>query len=554
MSVETIFIPDLGSTDDVEIIEVNVVVGEQVETDQTMMVLESDKTTMDIPATFSGKIKELLVNVGDKVSSGSPMLSVLMEPKAQVLYSTETIPEAPSPSQQAIQESTAQTMMAGEKSTPVVTIDSIMCQSLRVPDIGTVDAVSVIEVNVKVGDEIEKDQTLMVLESDKTTMDIPAEFSGVLKTWLIKEGDEITGGTLMGTVDVPDLVQEKVISADTLGQANSPSEQAMEKPTESAINLAQSPAPNPLKSNEAADTSESERVYAGPAVRRLAREMGVLLQKVKGTAPKGRICKDDIKSYVKNNLNKPAPPSHEQFSLPAIDFSQFGEVQSQPLNRIKQATARNMSSSWRHVPMVTHFEQSDITELEHYRREILPTQIEGKMTMLAFVVKAVVHALQKFPQFNSSLDADGKNLIIKKYMNVGVAVETPQGLMVPVIKGADQKNLLEIAQQITTLAKQARDKKLPMDALQGGGFSISSLGGIGGTQFTPIVNAPEVAILGLSRASLQPVYDQTGKGFVPRLMLPMALTYDHRVIDGAEAARFMAYLAGLLKDIRHLLL
>ncbi len=554
MSVETIFIPDLGSTDDVEVIEVNVVVGELVETDQTMMVLESDKTTMDIPATFSGKIKELLVNVGDKVSSGSPMLSVLMEPKAQVLYSTETIPEAPSPSQQAIQESTAQTMMADEKSTQGVTIDSIICQSLRVPDIGTVDAVSVIEVNVKVGDEIEKDQTLMVLESDKTTMDIPAEFSGVLTTWLIKEGDEITGGTLMGTVDVPDLLQEKVISADTFGQANSPSEQAMEKPTESAIKLAQSPAPNPLKSNEAADTSESERVYAGPAVRRLAREMGVLLQKVKGTAPKGRICKDDIKSYVKDNLNKPAPPSHEQFSLPAIDFSQFGEVQSQPLNRIKQATARNMSSSWRHVPMVTHFEQSDITELEHYRREILPTQIEGKMTMLAFVVKAVVHALQKFPQFNSSLDADGKHLIIKKYMNVGVAVETPQGLMVPVIKGADQKNLLEIAQQITTLAKQARDKKLPMDALQGGGFSISSLGGIGGTQFTPIVNAPEVAILGLSRASLQPVYDQTGKGFVPRLMLPMALTYDHRVIDGAEAARFMAYLAGLLKDIRHLLL
>ena len=554
MSVETIFIPDLGSTDDVEVIEVNVVVGELVETDQTMMVLESDKTTMDIPATFSGKIKELLVNVGDKVSSGSPMLSVLMEPKAQVLYSTEAIPEAPSPSQQAIQESTAQTMMADENSTQGVTIDSIMCQSLRVPDIGTVDAVSVIEVNVKVGDEIEKDQTLMVLESDKTTMDIPAEFSGVLKTWLIKEGDEITGGTLMGTVDVPDLAQEKVISADTLGQANSPSEQAMEKPTESAIKLAQIPAPTPLMSNGATDTSESERVYAGPAVRRLAREMGVLLQKVKGTAPKGRICKDDIKSYVKDNLNKPAPPSHEQFSLPAIDFSQFGEVQSQPLNRIKQATARNMSSSWRHVPMVTHFEQSDITELEHYRREILPTQIEGKMTMLAFVVKAVVHALQKFPQFNSSLDADGKNLIIKKYMNVGVAVETPQGLMVPVIKGADQKNLLEIAQKITTLAKQARDKKLPMDALQGGGFSISSLGGIGGTQFTPIVNAPEVAILGLSRASLQPVYDQTDKGFVPRLMLPMALTYDHRVIDGAEAARFMAYLAGLLKDIRHLLL
>lgn len=549
MSVETIFIPDLGSSDDVEIIEVNVTVGEQVETDQTMMVLESDKTTMDIPATFSGKIKELLVNVGDKVSSGSPMLSVLLEQQAQELTSAETKPANKS------QEVPSQPLVLQEVSTQGTATDSIMPKSLVVPDIGTADAVSVIEVNVKEGDQIEKDQTLMVLESDKTTMDIPAEFTGILTTWLIKEGDEITGGTLIGTIDVPHLVEEKVSSIDTKSQANSIGEQVKEKTTETHNKLENPPLPTtPDKSSVTADTLETERVYAGPAVRRLAREMGVLLQEVNGTAPKGRICKDDVKHYVKANLNKPTPPAHEMYSPPTIDFSQFGEVESQPLNRIKQVTARNMTSSWRHVPMVTHFEQSDITELEQYRREVLPGQVETKVTMLAFVVKALVHALQKFPQFNSSLDADGKNLIIKKYINVGVAVETPQGLMVPVIKGADQKSLLEIASHITTLAKQARDKKLPMDALQGGCFSISSLGGIGGTQFTPIVNAPEVAILGLSRASLQPVYDQTREGFVPRLMLPMALTYDHRVIDGAEAARFMVHLAGLLKDIRHLLL
>ena len=551
MSVETIFIPDLGSSDDVEVIEVNVVVGEQVETDQTMMVLESDKTTMDIPATFSGKIEELLVSVGDKVSSGSPMLSVLLEQQAQELSSAQTTPI--NKSQEVMEELPSQPMVAQEHSTHQTVTDANISKSLVVPDIGTADAVSVIEVNVKVGEKVEKDQTLMVLESDKTTMDIPAEFSGVLKTWLIKEGDEITGGTLMGVIDVPHSVQVEVSSINTQTQENPISEQVKET-TKPKIKLEKNLPANPAAANVTVDTLGSERVYAGPAVRRLAREMGVPLQKIKGTAPKGRICKDDVKSYVKDNLNKPAPPSHEQFSQPAIDFSQFGEVHSQPLNRIKQATARNMSSSWRHVPMVSHFEQSDITELEQYRREILPTQVEGKVTMLAFVVKAVVHALQKFPQFNSSLDAHGKNLIIKKYINVGVAVETPQGLMVPVIKGADQKSLLEIALQITTLAKQARDKKLPMDALQGGGFSISSLGGIGGTQFTPIVNAPEVAILGLSRASLQPVFDQVSSGFVPRLMLPMALTYDHRVIDGAEAARFMAYLAELLKDIRHLLL
>ena len=544
MSVETIFIPDLGSADDVEIIEVNVAVGEQVETEQTILVLESDKTTMDIPATFSGIIKELLVSVGDKVSSGSPILHALLEQEAKEKSVTEIIANK---SQESADKLPVTLLVTEENSVQGTAPNSIISQPLRVPDIGTTDAVSVIEVNVKVGDKIEKDQTLMVLESDKTTMDIPAEFSGVLKTWLIKEGDEITGDTLMGAMDVPNVEGQSANSIHVKSQTNSISDQikVIEK---------QKPAEPNIKPSVTAEPLLSDRVYAGPAVRRLAREMGVALQKVKGTAPKGRICKDDIKHFVKANLNKPKASLHEPFVQPAIDFSQFGEVQSQPLNRIKQATARNMSSSWRHVPMVTHFEHSDITELEQYRREILPTQVEGKVTLLAFVVKAVVHALQKFPQFNSSLDTDGKNLIIKKYINVGVAVETPQGLMVPVIKGADQKSLLEVAQQITTLAKQARDKKLPMDALQGGGFSISSLGGIGGTQFTPIVNAPEVAILGLSRASLQPIYDQAEGGFVPRLMLPMALTYDHRVIDGAEAARFMAYLAGLLKDIRHLLL
>ena len=309
----------------------------------------------------------------------------------------------------------------------------------------------------------------------------------------------------------------------------------------------------PMKTDEEAERKVTS-IYAGPAVRRLAREMGVNLSSVLGSAPRGRISKDDIKAFVKTKLNETPEQNSQQPAMPVIDFSQFGEIEKQSLNRIKQSTARNMTNSWQHIPMVTHFDESDITELEDYRKNALPNMVDSKVTLLAFAVKALGHALKKFPQFNASLDADGKNLILKKYINIGIAVETPLGLMVPVIKGVDKKSVIEIALDAQLLAKQARDRKLPLDAMQGSCMSISSLGGIGGTQFTPIVNAPEVAILGLSKACHKPIYDQVSGTFLPRLMLPLSLTYDHRVIDGAQAAHFAVYLAKLLADIRHLLL
>jgi len=341
----------------------------------------------------------------------------------------------------------------------------------------------------------------------------------------------------------------EVIEPNRVAEVEAPNEIPVVSKASSSSHIKEMPQQTINETTMAAGHS----IYAGPAVRLLAREMGINLQEVKGSAPRGRICKDDVKNYVKQNINKPSAATKVDL-LPSIDFSQFGEISSQSLSRIKQATARNMSRSWRHIPMVTQFDESDITELEHYRREILPSQIDSKVTMLAFVVKAVAHALVKFPQFNSSLDPEGKTLILKKYINIGIAVETPQGLMVPVIKDVNNKSLVEIAQAASMLAGQARDKKLPLDAMQGGCFSISSLGGIGGTQFTPIVNSPEVAILGLSKSSKKPVFDEGTQSFVPRLMLPLSLTYDHRVIDGAEAARFTIYISGLLQDIRHLLL
>ncbi len=487
MSVQTIHIPDIGASDEVEVIEISVAVGEQVETDQTMLVLESDKTTMDIPAPMAGEIKELLLNVGDRVVTGSPMFNLLLE-------KVEATQPAIEENQLDVIKDTSEKQT--ETSLKVIVTADLRVESLFIPDIGTSDSVAVIEVSAKVGDSIEKDQTLLVLESDKTTMDIPAAFSGVLTSLCINEGDEVTSGTLMGSIEIQSVFPE-VIEPNRVAEVETPNEIPVVSQASSSSHIKEMPQQTVNETTMASGHS----IYAGPAVRLLAREMGINLQEVKGSAPRGRICKDDVKNYVKQNINKPSAATTEDL-LPSIDFSQFGEIESQSLSRIKQATARNMSRSWRHIPMVTQFDESDITELEHYRREILPSQIDSKVTMLAFVVKAVAHALVKFPQFNSSLDPEGKTLILKKYINIGIAVETPQGLMVPVIKDVNNKSLVEIAQAASMLAVQARDKKLPLDAMQGGCFSISSLGGIGGTQFTPIVNSPEVAILGLSKSRL----------------------------------------------------
>lgn len=569
MNSETIYIPDIGASEEVEVIEVSVAVGDEVTPDQTMIVLESDKTTMDIPAPHAGVIKELLLSVGDKVATGSPMMNLVMN-TLKVAQPVEMASAIESELQDTTDANFAkQAILEAEQ--VCANLSESQDQTLFIPDIGTDSSVLVIEVNVCVGDVLEKDQTMLVLESDKSTMEIPTEFSGLLKSLELKVGDEVTTGALMGVIetslsDVPEIkaplidakienVNEAEIKASP--PAISPSLNSGQQLTTPATpQPVQAPQSNLKDANTTKDHENSTNtiVYAGPAVRRLAREMGVPLQSINGTSPKGRISKDDIKAYVKNRLNQAAESAPEANQMPIIDFSQFGEIEEQALNRIKQATARNMTRSWQHIPMVTQFDETDITELEKYRREILPSQTDTKVTMLAFVVKAVANALEKFPQFNSSLDSAGKILILKKYINIGIAVETPQGLMVPVIKAVNQKTVVEIAQEASRLAKAARDKKLPLDAMQGGCFSISSLGGIGGTQFTPIVNSPEVAILGLSKSSMKPYYDQDTQSFTPKLMLPLSLTYDHRVVDGAEAARFTVYISSLLKDIRHLLL
>jgi pyruvate dehydrogenase E2 component (dihydrolipoamide acetyltransferase) len=569
MNSETIYIPDIGASDEVEVIEVSVEVGQGVTLDQTMIVLESDKTTMDIPAPKAGVIKELLLSVGDKVTTGSPIMNLLMN-SLKIEDKNETPSVIENIVQELAEESFAkQALLLAEKA--CAELSESQNQSVFIPDIGTDSRVLVIEVSVSVGDVLEKDQTMLVLESDKSTMEIPTEFSGVLKSLEIKVGDEITKGELIGVIEsslahtiksnepIVDInlssVDETKITASALNINSSlNSDKQLTETVEPKTVQAFLSNTRGVNSVNAQENHIKANVYAGPAVRRLAREMGVPLQSIKGTSPKGRISKDDIKAYVKNRLNQPVVSAPETHQMPTIDFSQFGDIEEQPLNRIKQATARNMTRSWHHIPMVTQFDETDITELEHYRKEVLPSQVDTKVTMLAFVVKAVANALEKFPQFNSSLNSDGKILILKKYINIGIAVETPQGLMVPVIKDVNHKTVVDIAQEASRLAKAARDKKLPLDAMQGGCFSISSLGGIGGTQFTPIVNSPEVAILGLSKSSMKPYYDPNIKSFTPRLMLPLSLTYDHRVVDGAEAARFTVYISSLLKDIRHLLL
>jgi pyruvate dehydrogenase E2 component (dihydrolipoamide acetyltransferase) len=561
MSSETIYIPDIGASEEVEVIEVSVEVGEEVTQDQTMIVLESDKTTMDIPSPRAGQIKELLLNVGDKVATGSPMMKLLQDSLStdQSHSMLEVSQDSGAANRVEGENFAQQALLVAEKA--CAQLSEQQDQTVLMPDLGTDGSVLVIEVSVKVGDALTKDETMLVLESDKSTMEIPAQYSGTLKRLDINEGDEVKTGAVIGVIEstFDQAMDAHVSSHDTkpvhdqsTAAESSLTPLSMKNPEPSELAVArQNPAtPSVNDANENTETT----VYAGPAVRRLAREIGVSLQAIKGTSSKGRISKDDIKAYVKEILNTPATAMVEADKMPVIDFSQFGPIEKQPLNRIKQATARNMSRSWRHIPMVTQFDETDITDLEHYWREVLPKQIDSKVTMLAFVVKAVAKALEKFPQFNSSIDPDGKILIIKKFINIGIAVETPQGLMVPVIKNVNHKTVVDIAQEAAHLAKAAREKKLPLDAMQGGCFSISSLGGIGGTQFTPIVNAPEVAILGLSRSSMKPVYDYNSQTFLPRLMLPLSLTYDHRVVDGAEAARFTVYISNLLNDIRHLLL
>ena len=548
-------VPDIGS-ENVPVIEVLVKPGDKVAKEQGLVTLESDKATMEVPAPFAGTVKEVKLKVGDEASEGT--LIAIIE--------VDGVAAAPAPAQSAPARAEAPAKTAAAPaSVPVAAAPAASggVREVLVPDIGSTD-VPVIEILVKVGDTITKDQSLITLESDKATMEVPAPFAGVVKELKVKVGDELSEGSLIALVEAAGGAP----AAPQAAPAKAAAPQVEEKPAPiGGRSVLPGNAPEGDVPPVARPPFDSRIVmpgdapYASPAIRAFARELGVDIRQVKGSGRGGRIQREDISGYVKHALASGARPAGAPVAAggglnllpwPKVDFSKFGEIEEKPLSRIQKISGANLARNWAMIPHVTQHEDADITELEAFRKKLGEENKDLKITPLVFQIKAVVAALKKFPQFNASLDESGEKLILKKYFHIGIAVDTPDGLVVPVIRDCDKKGLIDLAVELGEISKKARDKKLGPAEMSGGCFSISSLGGIGGTAFTPIVNAPEVAILGVSKASMKPVWN--GKEFAPRLMLPLSLSYDHRVIDGALAARFASFLAQQLGDIRRLLL
>ncbi|MGH8748691.1 MAG: dihydrolipoyllysine-residue acetyltransferase [Burkholderiales bacterium] len=527
--MKEVVVPDIGDFKDVEVIEVLVKPGDAIEKEQSLLTLESDKATMEIPSPAAGVVRELKVKVGDKISQGALILMVEEVAAAPVAAAAPAEKPAPAPKP-------APEKKVAEKATASETV--------TVPDIGDFKQVEVIEVLVGPGDTVAKEQSLITLESDKATMEIPSPAAGVVKEVKVKVGDKVSEGSAVLVIE---------------SSGGAPVQQA--KPAPAAAAQIPRPGPVPVEPREAT----AARPHASPSVRKFARELGVDLTRVRGSGPKGRVLHQDVQGFVKGVMVQGAGAGTAPvarggampFNLPAwpeVDFAKFGPVETKPLSRVQKLSGGNLHRNWVSIPHVTQFDEADITDLESFRKSnTAVTEKQGfKLTMLAFLIKACVTALRQYAQFNASLDPKGEQLILKKYYHIGVAVDTPDGLVVPVVRDADRKGVFDLARELSETSKLARDKKLKPGDMQGGTFSISSLGGIGGTAFTPIINAPEVAILGVSRSVTRPVWD--GKAFAPRLMLPLSLSYDHRVIDGAAAARFTSYLASVLSDIRRSLL
>ncbi len=544
--MKEVSVPDIGDFKDVEVIEVLVKAGDTIAAEQSLITVESDKATMEIPAPGAGVVKEMRIKVGDKVSQGTPIL-VLDEAKADG-GGKEEAPAAEQP-KQAPAPQKAKTDPAPEPAKPAApAAKSAGPMTVKVPDIGDFKDVAVIEVLVKRGDTVAPEQSLITVESDKATMEIPSPAAGRITALKIRVGDKVSQGST-------------ILELEAEGAAAAPAE-AKPAPAERAPQPEASAVPQPPPVPKEPQEATHAKPHATPSVRKFARELGVDLARVKGSGPKERIVQGDVQAFVKGALAAvPAAPAAKggalPFNLPAwpdVDFAKFGPVEAKPLTRLQKLSGPNLHRNWVSIPHVTQFDGADITELEAFRKSnTAETEKQGfKLTMLAFLVKACVTALRQHPNLNASLDRGGENLMVKKYYNIGVAVDTPDGLVVPVVRDADRKGVFDVARELAEISKLARDKKLKPGDMQGGTFSISSLGGIGGTAFTPIINAPEVAILGVSRSVLRPVWN--GKEFAPRLMLPLALSYDHRVIDGAAAARFTSYLASVLADIRRSLL
>ncbi|MBW0295735.1 pyruvate dehydrogenase complex dihydrolipoyllysine-residue acetyltransferase [Shewanella xiamenensis] len=553
--VVEVTVPDIGGDTDVSVIEVLVAAGDKIEVDAGLITLETDKATMDVPSPFAGVVKEVKVAVGDKVSQGS--LVIMLEVGGAAPAAAAPQASAPAASAPVAQAAPAAAVA------PVAAAPVVAVKEIQVPDIGDASNVDVIEVLVSVGDMITADQGLITLETDKATMEVPAPFAGKLLSLTVKVGDKVSQGSVIATIETVTAGTAPVPVAQAAAPVSAP---VAQEAAPAPVAAAPSRPPVPHHPSAGAPVSTGA-VHASPAVRRLAREFGVDLTQVTGSGRKGRIMKEDVQAYVKYELSRPKATAAtsvaagnggglQVIAAPKVDFSKFGEVEEIPLSRIQKISGPNLHRNWVTIPHVTQFDEADITEMEEFRKQqndaAAKKKADYKITPLVFMMKAVAKTLQQFPVFNSSLSSDGESLIQKKYYHIGVAVDTPNGLVVPVVRDVDKKGIIELSRELADISVRARDGKLKSADMQGSCFTISSLGGIGGTAFTPIVNYPDVAILGVSKSEIKPKWN--GKEFEPKLMLPLSLSYDHRVIDGAMAARFSVTLSGILSDIRTLIL
>lgn len=553
-SVIEVTVPDIGGDTDVSVIEVLVAVGDRIDADAGLITLETDKATLDVPSPLAGMVKEVKVAVGDKVSQGALVILLEVGDAAPAVAASAPVAAQASPA-------------ARSAPVPAASVASVVAvKEIQVPDIGDASNVDVIEVLVSVGDMVTADQGLITLETDKATMEVPAPFAGKLLSLTVNVGDKVSQGRVIATIETTPVA---TVSAET---ATAP---ALVTQAVAPVPVSAAPAVTPASASRppvphhpsAGAPVSTGVVHASPAVRRLAREFGVDLTQVVGSGRKGRIMKEDVQAYVKYELSRPKATAASSvgagnggglqvIAAPKVDFSKFGEVEEIPLSRIQKISGPNLHRNWVTIPHVTQFDEADITEMEEFRKQqndaAAKKKADYKITPLVFMMKAVAKTLQQFPVFNSSLSSDGESLVQKKYFHIGVAVDTPNGLVVPVVRDVDKKGIIELSRELADISIRARDGKLKSADMQGSCFTISSLGGIGGTAFTPIVNYPDVAILGVSKSEIKPKWN--GKEFEPKLMLPLSLSYDHRVIDGAMAARFSVTLAGILSDIRTLIL
>ena len=551
MAIKKITVPDLGDAAEVEVIELLVSVGQSVNADDSLLVLESDKAAMEIPAPMSGLVTSIAVNLGDQVTTGAEMLSLDVESlegadKPESIDNAEDEREPESIANSEDEPKSESIANSGEGSSAAVDANEIESVTVQVPDLGTEDEVDVIEIHVKEGDSVCLDDSLVTLESDKAAMEVPAPQDGKIEKLLLKIGDKVATGAAILVLKPVDIPKFEV-------QSNEPKEEINLNPAETKSSVAAESVP-PRAEDSVKSLSFSSNVYAGPAVRKLARELGIDLAIVKGSGQKDRIVKEDIHAFVRNKMLQSGAVNTPTILVPDVDFSKFGPIEKVERSKLAKITAVNMHRNWSVVPHVAQFNEADVTDLEDFMNDLkAESKKKGiKLTFLPFLLKACEKALKEYPQFNVSLHSSGEYLIQKNYFHIGVAMATKAGLVVPVIKNVDQKSIWDLAKEVSELNGKAKERKLSIEDMQGSCFSISSLGAMGGTGFIPIVNAPEVAILGVAKTEIKPVYIEDE--FKPRKMLPLTLSYDHKVLNGLDGGLFSTYLARILADVRHLTL